>query len=727
MGYLAPVFAVFAVVAVVPVLLHLLGRPRAERRRFAAIAFLLKSERQTAARRKLREVLLIVTRAAAIAAVPFILAKPFVEATSDLPSGIGSGRPESAVIVLDDSRSMGYLLDGKSLFERARARAIKLVEGLGRDSEVAILLTSSGTPAPQAELTADRARLKRALVEARPTHKTGDTQATLKRAAAILSTAPQNERRIYLFSDLAAHGFSDGSAPVGVTLVPVDAAGGKPLPNRAVVELHVEPSPQLGPRGLKVDAAIANFGAEPQKDVAVTLRVDGQAVAAGLVELPAHGRAVKRFFHLLPAPAEAAATAVRPSQEEPHDVSVEVPADALPDDDARFARVQLVRELRVLLVDGDPRTIRRDDEAFFLETALRPGDRDDSRIDVAVSTVEDLARRRLDEVDVVCLANVKALDGERARALQAFVEKGGGLLIGMGDNVDPDAWNATLGSLLPQPLATVRTVGATWNARDDGEARLGGAGERIARFERRHPVLAPFAGGDRGPAEALRSARVARYMLLKPTMRARDDERAVLLRLDGGAPLLVEGSVGAGRVLLLTTTLDRDWSDLAIQPAYLPLVQQAVRYLAGASLRAPDAASLVGWPHEVPLAPGDARVEVTAPAGGARDFDGERVAGRRSLTFADADEPGIYRVSGAGGGVAARLQPRPGASFAVNVDAAESDLARADPARLRAGGDGHGDGKARAPKRRVELWHGLGAALLALLLVEGVLALRRRR
>src|SRR5439155_18283935 len=97
---------------------------------------------------------------------------------------------------------------GKPLFEQARARALKLVDGLGRDSEVAILLTSAGAPAPQAELTADRTRLKRALAETRPTHKSGDTHAALKRAAAILSTAPQNERRIYLIGDLAAHGFA---------------------------------------------------------------------------------------------------------------------------------------------------------------------------------------------------------------------------------------------------------------------------------------------------------------------------------------------------------------------------------------------------------------------------------------------------------------------------------------------------------------------------------------
>ncbi len=381
----------------------------------------------------------------------------------------------------------------------------------------------------------------------------------------------------------------------------------------------------------------------------------------------------------------------------------------------------------MLVVDGDPRTIRRDDEAFFLETALRPGDRDDSRIEVAVSTVEDLARRRLDEFDVIFLANAKTPDPERAAALTAFVKKGGGLFFGLGDNIDADSWNAAFGELLPQPLAVVRTVGATAKARDDGEARVGGAGEKIARFDRRHPVLAPFGAGDgpasRGAAEALRESRIARYLLLKPTARARDDEHAVLLRLEGGAPLLVEGKLGAGRVLLLTTSLDRDWSDLAIQPGYLPLVQQAARYLAGASLRTPDASSPIGRPHEIPLSDGTARVEVTAPSGALRGFDSDRVSGRKALSFTDTDEPGIYRVAATATGVAARARPMPHAAFAINVEPEESDLARVDPARLVALEPAH----SAAPRRKIELWHGLGAALLALMLLEAALSARRRK
>ena len=69
---------------------------------------------------------------------------------------------------------------------------------------------------------------------------------------------------------------------------------------------------------------------------------------------------------------------------------------------------------------------------------------------------------------------------------------------------------------------------------------------------------------------------------------------------------------------------------------------------------------------------------------------------------------------------------RPDESFVVNIDTRESDPARlpADrrPDRVRGAG-----GADAAPKRRLELWHGLSAAVLVFVLLESILTLRSRR
>lgn len=695
MRFLAPGFALFAALFVVPLLVHLIGRSRAKVRRFAPIDLLLRSERRVATRTKLREILLLVLRALAIAAVPLILAKPFYEAASDLPGAVTGA--QSAVIVLDDSLSMTAVLDGQSLLERGKARARRILKALGRDAELALVVGSRGAPrpAPVGDLTTDRARISRALDEVKPSARATDLSTALKRAAQILTAAGRPEKRVYLVSDLQASGFDADppwAADAGIELVPVDVTDGKPPPNRAVVDLRVEPAPHLGPRGVRVSVDVANHSDAAVKDLPVTLRIGGKPVAKGLVEVPARERVTKRFFHTF---ARAAGGEVGV-----HDVQAELEPDALAADDRRWARVEVRRDVRALVVDGDPRTVRRDDEVFYLETALRPGDRADSQLDVVTVTADELQRQRLADFDVVFLANVKPdLD---ARVLREFVDKGGGLFISAGSNVDPDAWNQRLGELLPQPLHSVR----------DGEQRIG-------RVEREHPALAPLSLKD----DPFREVKVSRYLLFKPTQ---GGDRQVTLRLEDGAPLLIERALGQGRVMLLATTVDRDWSDLPIQPIFLPLVQQAARHLARAPLHEPDPPVVVGQRQDIGLEEGDQRVEVTLPSGATRLFDRDRVVGRKALAFTDTGEPGVYRVavstSDRGG-----LKPRPQHTFVVNVDPVESDLQRipdARLARLRAGA-GATAAAGQAPKRRVELWHALGAALLVMLLGEAVL-LRRK-
>jgi hypothetical protein len=703
MSFLQPLFALGAALFVVPIVIHLIGRSRAKMQRFAAIELLLRSERKVARRTRLRQLLLLTLRALAIAAVPLILAKPFFEAESDLPAAVGGA--QSAVIVLDDSLSMSLSVGGSTLLERGKARARRILDAMGRDAEVALLVASRGGSGGLPELTADRARLDRAIAEVKPSFRATDATGALRRAAQLLQSAPRPEKRVYLISDLAAHGFDkDPPWPAGgPELVPIDVADGKPLANRAITDLRVEPAGSLGPRGVRVTVEVANFSDEPAKQLPVALRIDGKVVAKGLVDIEPQQKVQKRFFHALQRGGDEPDVGV-------HEVAAELAHDALPSDDARFARVEVRRDVRVLLVDGDPRTVRRDDELFYLEAALHPGEHDESQLDLSTTTADELKGKSLSDWDVVFLCNVKAPAESGAVAqLREFVQHGGGLFLSLGDNVDPDAYDQAFGDLLPQPLQVIRT------------APRADEGEHLQRARSGHPVLAPLIG--LGKDDALAAARFTRYGLFKPT--AADGDRDVLLHFESGAPAMIEKKLGEGRVLLFASTIDRDWNDLAIQPIFLPLLQQATRYLARAPMHDPEAPALVGQRHDLTLSTGDTRVEVTLPSGQTRTFERDRVAGRRTLGFGETQEPGVYRVAVAEKGQEA-LKPRPSATFVVNVDPVESNLGRLSPERLaQLASGGTATKGVRAPRRKVELWHAMGAGLLLLLLGEALL-LRRK-
>jgi len=63
--------------------------------------------------------------------------------------------------------------------------------------------------------------------------------------------------------------------------------------------------------------------------------------------------------------------------------------------------------------------------------------------------------------------------------------------------------------------------------------------------------------------------------------RARESRAQRDLALREWRPALVEKQVGKGRVMLLSTTVDREWTDLPIRTGFLPLVREAARRLVG--------------------------------------------------------------------------------------------------------------------------------------------------
>jgi hypothetical protein len=704
MHLLAPALLLGLVAAGLPYLIHRIGKRRAVPVRFAAMQLLLRSERRVHARRRLREILLLVVRTAAAASLPLIFARPFSEETTDLP--VVTLDSQAAVLVLDDSASMQRSGGVTNLFVRAKGRALGLARQFPSDSELAFLVTSAGSVPRIGELEPDRVRIVEAIERTTCSARPADFTAAMRQASLILAGSNKTHRRIYLFTDLQATGWEDGPGLPSESppeVIVDDVSGGANWDNRAVVEAYVEPSAESGPGGIAATAEIADYSKQGRSALGVTLRVDGSAVAHGTVDLPPGGRARKRFLHSLPG--DLGST---------HNLVVEIDRDAFTLDDRRQMHFEMSRTLRLLTVNGDPRTTRNEDEPFFFEAALRNG------VPGALLTsklADNVSPESLSAYSVVALLNVAAPSQALASALERFVEGGGGLFISVGDRVDAELWNERMGKLLPEPLGLVRTAAALPGQRP-GETIDERPAERLAPLDRRNPVLAVFP--EQG--EGLVSARFFKYMLLDPV---RDTgTRTVVLRYESGAPALVEREVGKGRVMLLTTTVDRQWTDLPIRPGFLPLLREAVRHLVGAPDDDRSATLLVGEPRILTFIGDTQTLEVTRPDSSVWIGKREQAGSSGSIAYDGTEQIGLYRVRAAGpdGSFAAQTAQ----DFAVNLDPRESNPTRLAPDR-RPDRIAVSRPGAKAPKHRVELWHALSAILILILLAESLLSVRWRR
>jgi len=252
---------------------------------------------------------------------------------------------------------------------------------------------------------------------------------------------------------------------------------------------------------------------------------------------------------------------------------------------------------------------------------------------------------------VIVLCNVANVPDAVIAKLQSFVRQGGGLIVFSGDKLQGDHYNQGLGALLPAQLRDKKT---------GPEAN----GEKIEKIDLTHPALQGFS--DPLLLESLKSARVWGYTRALPAA------KSALMSLANGDPLLLEQKYGNGKVVLFTTSADRDWTDLPLKTAYLPLLQSLASYLAGGKRGAIDDGIAVGSVKEIALPAGAVgkTMRVTKPNKLNAEVPVSAEKDRAVAKIEDNDRAGIYRLN-LPAGIATGAAPQ---LYAVNPPFLESRL-----------------------------------------------------
>lgn len=689
MDFLAGAMLWGGLAAALPVLLHLTGRPKPRVHKFAALRFLLRSQRSSSRALRLKHLLLLALRVLAILLLALTLARPrwpFLAASTDL-----SGRLRGAyVLVLDASLSMQFREHDATRFELARRQALRLLERLAPEARVALVLASEDAEHLQGRLTLNHEQVRALLNAAAPSGRGLDLARALSAARAILETEPAGNlpRAVVLCTDLQRNAYltlaarGAGVEPGEETRLPglvVADVGFDGAVNGAALEARLPGSAVAADAPLVLAGKVRPVALH--RICPVDLYLDGLKVAQKALE-PQGREELEVEFSLPPSPAGSHAGSLRLAQ-----------SDGLPADQERFFAYAAGRPPRVLVLEqsGPPSEPGLDarGSAFFLRAALdSPSAQAISGLTVAVEPAGLLTPARLAQQQVVCLADAGALNEAAWATLSSFVEEGGGLFVWLGPRTSSAAVRPYgFSEFQPHYGLLPGTVGGCVQA-ETGKP----LGVKVALAN--HPLLARFTPG---VLADLREVKVSSYV--KVTPEAKDPACTVVLNLADGSPLALEKSYGRGRVLLCTVAPDASGSDLAAQhgEVFLTLVLEACRMLSG---RGEDLEARLGRPLtlSIPEPPPDGRIVWTPPSGEAVTLELEAPAAANAPNPADRKEdkgaakaaattrpgtlsvprietPGIHRFA---------WQPRRGAAprvllVAANAEASESDLARVKP------------------------------------------------
>jgi len=718
----APWWLLGALAGAGPIIIHLLNRQRFQRVTWAAMEWLLRALERNRRRIRVENLILLAVRVAVLVLLALALAQPMLEPGGAL--SLAGGTRVCRIFVLDDSYSMSAGGSSENAFERARKAADDiLAASTGGDvASLVVAGTESGEIVP--EPTSDIAHVREQVNAATLSHREVNIPAVLARVAAAADHLPHPRLALYVLTDMQRSSWlSDGKIrdhtladalgkirrKARVFLVDLE---GREFPNTAVSRLALSADDSGETQGLvavdapvTVRATLEHFAAEPRAECAVRLAVNGQI----------EGRKVVTLDPRKPATVQFAGVAFRTSG--PHVVRVEVDADALTLDDSRELAVDVERELRVLCVNGAPSGDLVSNETYFLERALAPQQFEfaEGGSVFAVDTVSDVdfLTRNLNSYRLVVLANVFQVAKESLPQIEAFVRRGGGLILFPGDRVESEAYNRVLyqdgHGLLPARIMERKSFPP--------------GGREFSRFRARpgdHEVLRTLA--DRNVDVSI--ARVFEYFYLKPT--EGDPGVRVLFRYDNPemSAAAVEKHFGQGLVVLMSTSATTRWSTFPLSPAFAPFLQELASYACGGSagqrnLTVGEPIRTVLFPGEfgtsvTVLKPGKERVERSpAPEGEAFRFD-----------FPDTRYAGVYTVDF--GGSKGKMD------YCVTLDTRESDLERISKAELDAAVPDNPFVYVKSPEELrtatsrgetgTSIWKALVYATLGLLLLEALLA-----
>ena len=725
--FLSPIFLAISVAgASLPIIIHLLNRRQTHRFIFGTIRFIQKSIYSNEKRHRLKELLLLLLRALILCCLGVAFARPFWSYHQVLET---VDRQRNVVVVLDCSYSMGVSVNGSNTFMMTKRLVSEALDQLTTQDKSALVHVSNY--AKLDKFLDENHQLTQAAVDsAQLTHRGTNLLSGLQMASELLQKAVKGQNEIWLASDLQKVGWSQLLATIGKSDQLSSGRESINIPSIRLLTVPNQPAPpNLAVTGLVVPqtigstkatilARIRNFG-QVKQQTTVSLFLDEKQTPSKQITVEPQQIMDIKFQIETSADLDQSAlttTALRTAQ---HKGFVEITDQSVQIDNRRYFSTQHIRQIRLhlihqvyprlfprkLVLDSDQkRGSGEANETFYLQKALQAGQQI-LPVNWTASTQLPNSQSLETAYDLMIVHGTSLISVDLAKLL-TFVQQGGGLLIAGSDTdasdkfpADSDRGASLLTALYPcqfypraNPrlarsgvMSASRSIDASAGTENSGsdqrrasssQPKVGVVGEMIlTQIDFNHPLFRSFQQQYQGDFSQIQFDWVAPCLP--------DAEAEVVASFEDGTPLLIEKSVGRGRVIFLNARLDRQGTDFPISPIYLPFLHSVIRYLA---LYPTDQSNAYAVGDVVDLAPIFPKGATTTVNRAIAVFDpsGKEYRIRTQLMgepihFSGTELPGIYQIYRSPlGDLGKPDQPMIQTSryqhWAINLDTIESDL-----------------------------------------------------
>lgn len=410
--FLFPGFLAALAVIAVPIIIHLFYFRRFKRVYFTNVRFLKEVKEETSNRQKLRNLLVLLMRCLAIAAMVLAFAQPFIPLSSEAKRG------ETAVSVfVDNSFSMNALSKDAPLLELAKQRARDIISAYPVTDRFQIL--TADFEGRDQRLVSQEDALAR-IEEIRTSPASRDLSKVLIRQQQCLNTGKQENKVAYLVSDFQEN-ISDVSSfrdsLLEVKLVPMRAVQER---NVSIDSAWFESPVQILNQPANLLVKLSNRSDEEVTDIRLSLRHDGQTKPVGSLNIPARSSKLDTVSF----------TILHPGW---HEAKVSVTDYPVQFDDDYYASFYVAERINVLAING--LSANKYIENAFLGAKYFKLNNSDARA---------LDYSRFADYQLIVLNELNTISSGLANELKTFCQNGGNVLVFPGQSADLASYNGLL-------------------------------------------------------------------------------------------------------------------------------------------------------------------------------------------------------------------------------------------------------------------------------------------
>ncbi|MFN9720617.1 MAG: VWA domain-containing protein [Planctomycetota bacterium] len=643
------------------------------------------------------------------------------------------GADQDVAIVIDGSSTMMIQENSQSQFQQAIEKASALTRQLSGQSTVSIILAGPVSQTVEGSPFRNLRSAEQSLGSLKPTSGGSNLSQALDLAKAAVSKGANPRRQIVVFTDNQLHNWeSVADAAIAADDAPNAAAATIPPAHQEsdisqagvstgndnldpvryaahvaklpvdVVNLSVDsitlksPVPTIN-RPTPCDIEITNHGTKTVRDLKLTLLLNGQSTHVETVAQLESG--TSRTVRFLPVFTSAGSNVLQAKIEQPETVPAEL-REPLLEDNRAFSVIEVISNLKILVVNGNSFANKTDQSATFAQLALDPlslQDRRDNREPIAalpensravqvqdVDVAELAAMDDTDSFHVILLCDVPRLPRAAATQLARYVSDGGRLWVIPEQSADTEFYNAWKSDEADDPMLPCQLMERLEHAANANAAADVNKAVSIASETAGTPWLKELF--ERGEHD-LFDLTVSSCWKLAPR-----DRSVQYLKLTTDNPLFVDHAVGKGRVLLQSISLTQNDSNLISRVSFPVLMHLWTQSLTAG--QSPEANLAPGSNLTVELSrrhgsslnpvddenePAIAELTLVRPLS---EFDEQLISvnvdnrdGHAFVSIANAVTPGVYELRSKNDQTI--LQ-----SFTVTRDRKESDFAIASEERL---------------------------------------------